>query len=167
MKTILTLFFCATLASAADVEWRSYGRGQPAFAESWTPANAPRPDASLAGKDIEWNGSAWVVKDTAYPSPSVIAPVIGTNGTVVGTARLLVDSQNNSLVVVIDSASPQRGWSVQLAEFNQKRVNPPASTKDVDSAIVAIVEAYNAKLPANQRVDTNTVLQAAKDKRSR
>jgi len=43
----------------------------------------------------------------AYPTPDSVVPVLDADGNQTGTARLLVDS-SGALVVVTDSASPQR-----------------------------------------------------------
>lgn len=50
-----------------------------------------------------------------YPQPDVTVPVVDANGNPVGTARLLVDAAGQ-LVIVADSASPQRPWPDQKAD---------------------------------------------------
>ena len=55
-----------------------------------------------------------------FPDPEVVVPVLDANGERTGTARLLVDS-TGQIVVVTDTASPQRTAAVQLAEFKAKR----------------------------------------------
>lgn len=55
-----------------------------------------------------------------FPAPEVVVPVLDANGERTGTARLLVDSAGQ-IVVVTDTASPQRTAAVQIAEFKAKR----------------------------------------------
>lgn len=55
-----------------------------------------------------------------FPDPEVVVPVLDAAGERTGTARLLVDS-TGQIVVVTDTASPQRTAAVQLAEFKAKR----------------------------------------------
>ena len=55
-----------------------------------------------------------------FPDPKVIVPVLDADGERTGTARLLVDS-TGQIVVVTDTASPQRTAAVQIAEFKAKR----------------------------------------------
>lgn len=55
-----------------------------------------------------------------FPDPEVIVPVLDANGERTGTARLLVDHAGQ-IVVVTDTASPQRTAAVQIAEFKAKR----------------------------------------------
>lgn len=55
-----------------------------------------------------------------FPAPEVVVPVLDADGERTGTARLLVDS-TGQIVVVTDTASPQRTAAVQLAEFKAKR----------------------------------------------
>ena len=55
-----------------------------------------------------------------FPDPEVVVPVLDANGERTGTARLLVDSAGQ-IVVVTDTASPQRTAAVQIAEFKAKR----------------------------------------------
>ena len=54
-----------------------------------------------------------------FPDPEVVVPVLDANGERTGTARLLVDA-TGQIVVVTDTASPQRTAAVQIAEFKAK-----------------------------------------------
>ena len=55
-----------------------------------------------------------------FPDPEVVVPVLDADGERTGTARLLVD-RAGQIVVVTDTASPQRTAAVQIAEFKAKR----------------------------------------------
>lgn len=61
-----------------------------------------------------------IAADFDFPPPEVIVPVLDANGERTGTARLLVDA-DGQIVVVTDTASPQRTAAVQIAEFKAKR----------------------------------------------
>ena len=54
-----------------------------------------------------------------FPDPEVVVPVLDADGERTGTARLLVDA-TGQIVVVTDTASPQRTAAVQIAEFKAK-----------------------------------------------
>ena len=55
-----------------------------------------------------------------FPDPEVVVPVLDADGERTGTASLLVDHAGQ-IVVVTDTASPQRTAAVQIAEFKAKR----------------------------------------------
>jgi hypothetical protein len=60
-----------------------------------------------------------------YPTPDSVVPVLDADGNQTGTARLLVDA-SGALVVVTDSASPQRSVAVQIAEFRDRAADAKA-----------------------------------------
>ena len=53
----------------------------------------------------------------AYPLPESVVPLIGTNGVQVGTARIVVDATTMQPIAVVNSASPQKSWAEQRAEY--------------------------------------------------
>jgi hypothetical protein len=55
----------------------------------------------------------------AFPEPDVTVPVLDADGNRTGTARLLVDA-SGQLVIVTDTASPQRTAAAQIMEFRVK-----------------------------------------------
>lgn len=65
MKYLLFFLLVASVAGS-DVQWQDDGKG--AYAKSWKPADAPQPDASLAGKDLYWTNGAWQV---VSPTPQL------------------------------------------------------------------------------------------------
>jgi hypothetical protein len=56
----------------------------------------------------------------AYPTPDVTVPMVDTNGTVVGTARIVVDRETLETIAVINTASPQRPWQEQRTNIVKK-----------------------------------------------
>ena len=91
----------------------------------------------------------------AFPSPDITVPVLDLTGTQTGTARLLVDS-TGALVIVTDSASPQRPVADQLAEFvavsGSGRAAVDAMKALKDGMVATIAAAQEAKAAA-QAVD--------------
>ena len=51
-----------------------------------------------------------------YPEPDVTVPLVDTNGTTIGTARILVDAETLQPLAVVNSASPQKPWTEQNAQ---------------------------------------------------
>lgn len=73
-------------------------------------------DAAEAAKAVEDEVQAAAFD---FPDPEVVVPVLDASGERTGTARLLVDSAGQ-IVVVTDTASPQRTAAVQIAELKAK-----------------------------------------------
>jgi hypothetical protein len=91
----------------------------------------------------------------AYPAPDSVVPVLDADGNQTGTARLLVDS-SGALVVVTDSASPQRSVAAQIAEFVAVAGSGRAAVdamKALKPGMVATIDAAQAAKAAAQAVD--------------
>ena len=82
-----------------------------------TEAETAAREAAVAAANAEADAQAAAFD---FPAPEVVVPVLDANGERTGTARLLVDSAGQ-IVVVTDTASPQRTAAVQIAEFKAKR----------------------------------------------
>ena len=82
-----------------------------------TEAETAAREAAVAAANAEAEAQAAAFD---FPAPEVVVPVLDANGERTGTARLLVDSAGQ-IVVVTDTASPQRTAAVQIAEFKAKR----------------------------------------------
>jgi len=72
-----------------------------------------------------------------YPTPDSVVPVLDAQGNQTGTARLLVDAAG-ALVIVTDSASPQRSVAVQLAEFKARAADAKAEREAYKALLKAI-----------------------------
>lgn len=89
-------------------------------AEGWRPFSLAQQaawDAARAAEAAEAEAEAAAFN---FPPPEVLVPVLDASGERTGTARLLVDA-DGQIVVVTDTASPQRTAAVQIAEFMAKR----------------------------------------------
>ena len=83
-----------------------------------------------------------------FPSPDITVPVLDATGAQTGTARLLVDHAG-ALVIVTDSASPQRPVADQIAQY----VALAASLASERVALAALVKALSTdtRLSADTR----------------
>jgi hypothetical protein len=133
----LILFAAATWAMAFDVPVRwPDGRIREGYPKRIGAVVNPTPETCAANgyplatkAEVEAQDKADAKADAdaqaqaaqyAFPSPEVVVPVLDANGERTGTARLLVDAAGQ-IVVVTDTASPQRTAAVQIAEFKAKR----------------------------------------------
>jgi hypothetical protein len=90
-----------------------------------------------------------------FPSPDITVPVLDAAGAQTGTARLLVDA-TGTLVIVTDSASPQRPVADQLADFVAVSGSQGAAVdamKALKDGMVATITAAQAAKSAAQAVD--------------
>jgi len=80
-----------------------------------------------------------------YPSPDITVPMMDSSN-VVGTARLLVDSETMEVAAVINTASPQHPWSAQLAAWRADRDARAAALAGLNltQAQIDAVQAYFA-----------------------
>jgi hypothetical protein len=102
---LLLLGILTGAAATADVVWQDDGKGP--YAGSWTPAAAPRPDSSLAGKDLVWTNGSWtaVAEEPEQFPTGIESPVLvlqTADGKGVGVVADGLD-----LVTYIDHASPR------------------------------------------------------------
>jgi hypothetical protein len=75
----------------------------------------------------------------AYAEPAVLVPMLDADGAVVGKVRILA-TQDGALVAVVDTASPQRPWTEQLAAFRARKsatVAQEARTRDIAASAAA------------------------------
>lgn len=79
----------------------------------------------------------------AGPAPEIFVPALDDEGNLVGTARLVVRAATWELVPLTNSASPQRAWEVQLAEFKGK-IGKSDARKDAIRAAKAKGNGVNA-----------------------
>jgi uncharacterized membrane protein len=100
-------------AATADVVWQDDGKGP--YAKSWTPAAAPRPDSSLAGKGLVWTNGSWTAaaeEPEQFPA-GIESPVLvlqTADGKGVG-----VIADGLDLVTYVDHASPRPSKEVLAA----------------------------------------------------
>jgi hypothetical protein len=80
--------------------------------------------------------------------PDSVVPVLDADGNQTGTARLLVDS-SGALVIVTDSASPQRPVAVQIAEYRERAAAAAASRATRIDAATKARAAGSAAAAAN------------------
>lgn len=83
-----------------------------------------------------------------YPQPDVTVPVVDADGNPVGTARLLVDAAGQ-LLIVTDSASPQRPWPDQKADA----VAAQATVSTIKEQLRTLRDSLNLHVDALQAVD--------------
>lgn len=81
--------------------------GLPAPSQAWQATNNTASESWLAGVRAESN----------FPLPETVVPLVDTNYTQIGTARLVVRADTMAPMATTNTASPLRPTSVQAAAF--------------------------------------------------
>ena len=92
---------------------RAWGWAPSPWARKMTQAERDALDAKIAAEQEQ-------AEALSGPSPEVLVPALDDDGNPIGTARLVVRAATWELVPLTNSASPQRIWAVQRAEFTNK-----------------------------------------------
>jgi hypothetical protein len=149
-----------------DLDYHGEPPWDAAYAAGWrkldaraefTPADGYRVSGYTYAQDpdreefaLEWPAVEAI--PVPFPAPDSVVPVLDADGVQTGTARLLVDS-SGALVIVTDSASPQRSVAVQLAEYRERAADAKAERE----AFKALIKA----LAGDKKVDKATADAAA------
>ena len=123
---------------SAPTRWEGNG-GVWTVTPEWLAANAGWTYASPERIALEEAAQAEAEAQAAaytFPAPEVVVPVLDADGVRTGTASILVDA-SGQIIVVTDTASPQRTAAVQIAEFKAKSASRSAKLAQGKSAAAA------------------------------